>query len=82
VTNAVRKNPGKGTGTTIADLIAEPGRIITLEVAAARAGRKKQTLRNWISMGKLSAENGLWYVAGKPMVDCAQRSSSRARNRV
>ncbi len=34
-----------------------------------RFGRARKTLYNWIYTTKLAAEQGLWYVAGRPMVN-------------
>jgi hypothetical protein len=46
-----------------------PHHLITLTEAAERIGRKKKTIQNWISEGKVRGAQGLWYSAGRPMLD-------------
>jgi hypothetical protein len=48
-----------------------PRELITVGEAARRIGRSKKTLMNWIYDRRLRGENGLYYVAGRPMVDWA-----------
>jgi hypothetical protein len=50
--------------------------LITLEDAARRICRKKKTLSNWIYKGILRGDQGLYYVAGRPMIHWARFEAS------
>jgi NAD(P)-dependent dehydrogenase (short-subunit alcohol dehydrogenase family) len=43
--------------------------LVTVAEAAKRSGRAEQTICDWIASGALRREQGLWYVAEKPMID-------------